>query len=1527
MRTRRRCRRSGWYVKPAALLAAFVMLMPSLANASVFLSVAPVYAEQSVGTPESTTGAGGNPVEPEQPPTEAPPPIEDQPVENTPTETAPADVGPIPTTEPVVEETPYPVPSGLQDDPSMPWTLLFDQNPATVWSGYVTNAADGVEVGFDLGGVQSVRDMEWLPTSPMQGEVEVTLSVDGVDWYQLRTVPLEQLVADTWVTIPVGYNARFVNLIFRLPGGAGEVGSLADVKVWLDPAGAGQSVMALPLVTPTPQVEEPTSTAEITPPEPATDQVATQEVPDEVLQPTQASAIEALPAEEPATQVSTPKEIPAGTMTGTVTGTGADGLRCRSGPSIDGGVLTVLPEGSQLTIRGEQQGEWLPVICNGADGYVSASYITPAGTAARNTPAMEAPPDVAPASSAATPTETATTIPTATATSTPTSTPTATATNTATTTAIPTSTATPTLTASATNTVTETATSTPTTSPTPIPTSTSTATATVRVAPHAAAAPVGVASCVPQTRSFLAAGDAFVYQGNPTTAYGTGFELRVRSSTSLQYESYLVFNVTGTSGGVSKAQLTLTTANYAGSDTASAPQVQLVTGAWAENSVTWNTRPSVGGLLAAGGGTWPVAASHTWDVTAAVAGDGAVNLALIPTTADTANINSREQNVGRPTLTVTFGCGGAGVTPVPTTPTPIATTTPTTATTATTATTTATATSIVTVTETATPTVTSTDTPTPTTTSTSTVTATATATATETTTATPGTPTATSTATPTNTPMPTATSTSTATVIETATNTPPPTSTTTATSTMTETPTSTATATTTATSTSTATATATATPTTTATSTVTATPTSTSTSTTTATATSTVPSTDTPTATSTATATATATSTATGTPTSTATATGTPTPTNTLTPTSTATSTTTPTATATSCVTQTLTFAPAGDAFVYQGNPTTANGSGFELRVRSSTTLQYESYLVFNVTGTSGGISKAQLTLTTANYAGSDTASAPEVRLVTGAWAENTVTWNTKPATGGLVAAGGGAWPVAASHTWDVTSAVSGNGAVNLALLPTTADTANINSREQNVGRPALTVTFGCGGAGVTPIPTNPSETPTVTPTATVTTTPTVTPTATVTTTPTVTPTATVTTTPTVTPTATVTTTPTVTPTPGTPTSGPGVTMVVVGDIACKVGDAVTGTKCQQQATSNVAVQANPQAVLVLGDDQYECGALSDFTGSYGPSWGQLKGVTYPVIGNHEYNWGDGKIPPCAGQPMPSGAEGYWNYFGDAATPLEPGCRSNCKGYYSFNVGTWHVVVLNSMLCTGALSGGNQCYTGSAQQKWLQADLKNRSNQCVIAAWHHPLFSTGERAPGTKPLWDTLYAAGAEIVLNGHLHRYEQFRPQDGSGNATPNGMREFIVGTGGMNFQGWNGNSPANLEVVNDTSFGVLRLNLRDGGYDWQFLSTAGGNLSTSGSDTCHGAPGGSATTQHDSDAHTTVVLKADLPGSQKQGRVTRRTLSRRDRSLDREGGSRGSRAWIGAGERQSYSGRESLRRKARHVVLRHAGGRRRSE
>ncbi|MFN8187625.1 MAG: PKD domain-containing protein [Gaiellales bacterium] len=279
--------------------------------------------------------------------------------------------------------------------------------------------------------------------------------------------------------------------------------------------------------------------------------------------------------------------------------------------------------------------------------------------------------------------------------------------------------------------------------------------------------------------------------------------------------------------------------------------------------------------------------------------------------------------------------------------------------------------------------------------------------------------------------------------------------------------------------------------------------------------------------------------------------------------------------------------------------------------------------------------------------------------------------------------------------------------------------------------------------------------------------------------------------------------------------SAPGDAVVVMaaGDIACDPasssfhGGLGTSSACRQQYTSDLVVAGSPAAVLTLGDLQYEKAKLSDFQQSYDLSWGRFKSITYPAVGNHEY--------------QTSGAAGYFDYFGARA-----GDRS--KGYYSYDIGAWHVVVLNSN-CSAV--GG--CKAGSPQEQWLRADLAANPAACTLAYWHHPRFVAAKTQGATEAFWKALYEHGAELVLNGHTHRYERFKPLTPAGVYDPaTGIREIIVGTGGINIGG--GTPGGNLEVVGRT-FGVLELTLRSDGYDWEFLPEAGKTWTDSGSGSCH--------------------------------------------------------------------------------------------
>jgi hypothetical protein len=265
--------------------------------------------------------------------------------------------------------------------------------------------------------------------------------------------------------------------------------------------------------------------------------------------------------------------------------------------------------------------------------------------------------------------------------------------------------------------------------------------------------------------------------------------------------------------------------------------------------------------------------------------------------------------------------------------------------------------------------------------------------------------------------------------------------------------------------------------------------------------------------------------------------------------------------------------------------------------------------------------------------------------------------------------------------------------------------------------------------------------------------------------------------------------------------------IAAAGDIACEPTAPVTALTCQQKATSDLLLQRKLAAVLTLGDEQYVVGRLKNFQTQYGPTWGRLLSITHPSPGNHEYK---------------SGGDGFFQYFGAAAgDPTRP--------YYSFEVGSWHLIALNSE-CSNA--GG--CGKGSAQEQWLQSDLRAHPARCTLAFWHEPRFSSGGHGnnPAYQVFWEDLVAAGAELVLNGHDHDYERFAPQTPSGVADPNGIREFVVGTGGKNLRPLHDPRP-NSEARSDT-FGVLELTLHSDSYDWQFVPIAGSSFTDHGSTKC---------------------------------------------------------------------------------------------
>jgi len=240
--------------------------------------------------------------------------------------------------------------------------------------------------------------------------------------------------------------------------------------------------------------------------------------------------------------------------------------------------------------------------------------------------------------------------------------------------------------------------------------------------------------------------------------------------------------------------------------------------------------------------------------------------------------------------------------------------------------------------------------------------------------------------------------------------------------------------------------------------------------------------------------------------------------------------------------------------------------------------------------------------------------------------------------------------------------------------------------------------------------------------------------------------------------------------------------------------------------TADLVEQISPARALTLGDNAYPDGTLSQFNSYYEPNWGRFKAKTSPAPGNHDYHL--------------AGASGYFSYFGSLA-PAE---------YYSYDVGSWHLISLNSEISVSS---------SSAQLTWLRSDLAAHANKCTLAYWHKPRFSSGTTHGGSSsyaPFWDALYAAKADVVLTGHEHNYERFAKQNPSGAAdATNGIRQFVVGTGGASHGYPFGTPVANSEVRNDNTWGVLKLTLHPTSYDWQFVPIAGSSFTDSGSGSCH--------------------------------------------------------------------------------------------
>jgi hypothetical protein len=270
-----------------------------------------------------------------------------------------------------------------------------------------------------------------------------------------------------------------------------------------------------------------------------------------------------------------------------------------------------------------------------------------------------------------------------------------------------------------------------------------------------------------------------------------------------------------------------------------------------------------------------------------------------------------------------------------------------------------------------------------------------------------------------------------------------------------------------------------------------------------------------------------------------------------------------------------------------------------------------------------------------------------------------------------------------------------------------------------------------------------------------------------------------------------------------------GVTVFAAGDIAdCKNLPPEKSGAAKTAALVEAGLAADKDAVvLTLGDNTYPVGMPAEFDNCYQPTWGRFKQRTYPSPGNHDY--------------YTPQAIGYYGYFGDAAGP-------DRRGYYSFDIGGWHIISLNSFL---------KPEPHRAQMEWLKADIARNKAHCTLAFWHHPVFSSGGHGSDSRmeEAWKMLANAGADLVLAAHDHDYERFAPKNANGERDDErGMREFIVGTGGAKL------TPLGLrrfdsETSDNSTHGVLKLTLKQQGYEWEFLPADAGGFKDRGAALCH--------------------------------------------------------------------------------------------
>lgn len=478
----------------------------------------------------------------------------------------------------------------------------------------------------------------------------------------------------------------------------------------------------------------------------------------------------------------------------------------------------------------------------------------------------------------------------------------------------------------------------------------------------------------------------------------------------------------------------------------------------------------------------------------------------------------------------------------------------------------------------------------------------------------------------------------------------------------------------------------------------------------------------------------------------------------------------------------TATLTADADAFVDAGSASRNYGDSSLLRVRADVRV---SYIRFNVPSVPSGEQVETATLEI--YARSRDACSLGVevfRAASDSWKESTINWKNQPGTiGGALATDGAS--SSGYRTFDVSTAVSG-GPVSFAVRYPggckSSDELAFSSREAGTKPPRLIVRTGpeaasaCSddldndGDGLTDYPSDPGCT-----------------------------------------------TASDTDEADAPATGSR-KLVAAGDIVCSPSfsayDGSSPDQCQHRLTDDLLGSAD--AVVPLGDLQYPDGLLQHFNEAYDPTWGRFAPKTYPVPGNHEYHT--------------AGAQGYFAYWSAQGRPV--GVTGD--GYYSYDLGAWHVIALNS---SASCSEGPSCAEGSPQNDWLEADLAATTERCILAYWHHPRFNSGTghgETLATGALWEDLYTARADVVLNGHEHNFQRYAKQDPAGRRTSAGIRQFIVGTGGRSLTDL-GSADPSLEAGIDTAFGVLELTLASTSYAWRYISVTGAVLDSGGPVSCN--------------------------------------------------------------------------------------------